>query len=177
MQSRIILDGEMLVWDPASERYLPFGNLKTAASGKWACTTVITYLLNKFSREKCCFESETMLCVNHIYDIFDRLIAYTVKVFDLLYLNGLSLINKSLKFRKRNLRSCLSEVSGRLEFAEEHEGRTAKDIRTRMDAVLATRGEGIVIKHPDSGYVLNGRNKDWIKVCTPSPHILPKMNM
>lgn len=31
---RIILDGEMLVWDPVSERNLPFGTLKTAALGK-----------------------------------------------------------------------------------------------------------------------------------------------
>lgn len=29
----IILDGEMLVWDPVSERNLPFGTLKTAALG------------------------------------------------------------------------------------------------------------------------------------------------
>lgn len=32
-QSSIILDGEMLVWDPVSERNLPFGTLKTAALG------------------------------------------------------------------------------------------------------------------------------------------------
>ena len=31
---RIILDGEMLVWDPVSERNLPFGTLKTAAGGE-----------------------------------------------------------------------------------------------------------------------------------------------
>lgn len=31
--SSIILDGEMLVWDPVSERNLPFGTLKTAALG------------------------------------------------------------------------------------------------------------------------------------------------
>ncbi|EEB87680.1 hypothetical protein MPER_14896, partial [Moniliophthora perniciosa FA553] len=30
----IILDGEMLVWDPVSERNLPFGTLKTAALDK-----------------------------------------------------------------------------------------------------------------------------------------------
>lgn len=33
---RIILDGEMLVWDPISERNLPFGTLKTAALGETA---------------------------------------------------------------------------------------------------------------------------------------------
>jgi ATP-dependent DNA ligase len=29
----IILDGEMLVWDPSIEKYCSFGNLKTAALG------------------------------------------------------------------------------------------------------------------------------------------------
>ena len=29
----IVLDGEMLVWDPVSEKNLPFGTLKTAALG------------------------------------------------------------------------------------------------------------------------------------------------
>ncbi|KZT65040.1 DNA ligase 4 [Daedalea quercina L-15889] len=115
----IILDGEMLVWDPVSERNLPFGTLKTAA---------------------------------------------LIKVFDLLYLNGLSLLHKSLKFRKRNLRSCLREVPGRIEFVSESEGKTAKDVRVRMDEIMASRGEGVVMKHPDSEYVLNGRNRDWIKV-------------
>jgi len=33
MSTSIILDGEMLVWDPVTERNLPFGTLKTAALG------------------------------------------------------------------------------------------------------------------------------------------------
>jgi ATP-dependent DNA ligase len=33
----LILDGEMLVWDPVSERNLPFGYLKTAALGSCGC--------------------------------------------------------------------------------------------------------------------------------------------
>lgn len=31
--SSIILDGEMMVWDPILEKYLAFGSLKTAAGG------------------------------------------------------------------------------------------------------------------------------------------------
>lgn len=89
---------------------------------------------------------------------------HAVKVFDLLYLNGMSLVHKSLKFRKRNLRSCLREVPGRIEFVSEREGKTAKDVRVRMEEIMAERGEGLVLKHPDSQYILNGRNKDWIKV-------------
>jgi DNA ligase 4 len=34
----IILDGEMLVWDPVSGRNLPFGTLKTAALGMFSLT-------------------------------------------------------------------------------------------------------------------------------------------
>ncbi|KAJ8590777.1 DNA ligase 4 [Rhizopogon salebrosus TDB-379] len=127
----IILDGEMLVWDPVSERNLPFGTLKTAALDK----------SKKEHNPRPCF-----------------------KVFDLLYLNDMSLHQKSLKFRKRNLRACIKEIPGRLEFTVEFEGKTAKDVREKMDEIVASRGEGLVIKHPDSEYTLNGRNKDWIKV-------------
>ncbi|KAH7885847.1 ATP dependent DNA ligase domain-containing protein [Phlebopus sp. FC_14] len=127
----IILDGEMLVWDPVSERNLPFGTLKTAALDK----------SNAEHNPRPC-----------------------LKVFDLLYLNGMSLDKKSLKFRKRNLRACMKEIPGRLEFAVEFEGKTAKDVRQKMDEIMAARGEGLVLKHPDSEYTMNGRNRDWIKV-------------
>lgn len=90
-------------------------------------------------------------------------------MFDLLYLNGQSLLHRSTSFRKKNLRSCLKEITGRLEFAVEYKGKTAKDVRLRMDEVMAARGEGLVIKHPLSKYVLNGRNMDWIKVNLISP--------
>lgn len=74
------------------------------------------------------------------------------------------LLHRSTKFRKRNLRSCIKEISGRIEFVSEQEGKTAKDVRKRMEEIMADRGEGLVLKHPDAEYVLNGRNKDWIKV-------------
>ncbi|KAF9052350.1 DNA ligase 4 [Hymenopellis radicata] len=127
----IILDGEMLVWDPVSQRNLPFGTLKTAAGDK----------TKKANMPRPCF-----------------------KVFDLLYLNGNSLLDKSTSYRKKNMRACLKEIPGRIEFAIEFKGSTAADVRQKMDEVMASRGEGLVIKHPLSKYVLNGRNKDWIKV-------------
>ncbi|KAF9499593.1 ATP-dependent DNA ligase [Pleurotus eryngii] len=127
----IILDGEMLVWDPVSERNLPFGTLKTAALDR----------SKKELNPRPCF-----------------------KVFDLLYLNGQCILHKSTNFRKKNMRNCMTEIQGRIEFVNEYKGKTAKDIRTKMDEVMANRGEGLVLKHPGSQYVLNGRNKDWIKV-------------
>src|SRR5260370_19039572 len=88
-----------------------------------------------------------------------------VEVFDLLYLNGQPLLNKSTKFRKRNLKACIKGIQGRIELVTEFEARTAMDVRKRMEDIMAARGEGLVMKHPDAGYILNGRNRDWIKVC------------
>jgi DNA ligase-4 len=100
----------------------------------------------------------------HILADCSALTPRTVKVFDLLYLNGMSLINKSTKFRKRNLRACIKETKGRIEYITEYEGRTPRDIRDRMEEVMENRGEGLILKHPNAEYVLNGRNKDWLKV-------------
>ena len=76
----------------------------------------------------------------------------------------MSLINKSVAFRKRNLRACVEEVKGRMEFIEEQEGNTITDVRKRLETIMEARGEGLILKHPRSAYVLNGRNKDWIKL-------------
>ncbi|KAF7972746.1 hypothetical protein HWV62_17106 [Athelia sp. TMB] len=127
----IILDGELLVWDPVSERNLPFGTLKTAALDK----------SNKALSPRPCF-----------------------KVFDLLYLNDVCLLDRSVTFRKRNMREYIKEIQGRIEFVKEFKGKSAKDVRQRMDQVLEDRGEGLVMKAPKSQYVLNGRTNDWIKV-------------
>ena len=37
------------------------------------------------------------------------------------------------------------------------------DVRKRMEDIMAARGEGLVMKHPDAVYILNGRIKDWMK--------------
>ncbi|THH05269.1 hypothetical protein EW145_g4922 [Phellinidium pouzarii] len=127
----IILDGEMLVWDPVSERNLPFGTLKTAALDKSKGQI----------NPRPCF-----------------------KVFDLLYLNGMCLTKRSVKSRKRNLRACVNEVKGRMEFVVEFEGKNVNDVQRRLEDIMENRGEGIILKHPNSVYVLNGRNNDWVKV-------------
>lgn len=87
-----------------------------------------------------------------------------VKIFDILYLNGQCLARRSLKFRKRNLKAYVKEIKGRLEYVAEYEGKTVDDVRKRLDDVMENRGEGLILKHPGSEYVLNGRTKDWVKV-------------
>ena len=75
----------------------------------------------------------------------------------------MSLIHRSTKFRKRNLKAYITEIHGRIEFVAEFEAKTAKDVREKMDEIMANRGEGLVMKHPEAEYVLDGRNRDWIK--------------
>lgn len=58
----------------------------------------------------------------------------------------------------------MKEIKGRLEFIIEFEGKTVDDVRQRLEDVIEARGEGLILKHPQAQYVLNGRNKDWIKV-------------
>ncbi|KZV99983.1 DNA ligase 4 [Exidia glandulosa HHB12029] len=126
-----ILDGEMLVWDPVTEKLMPFGHLKTAA----------------LDRTKA--ERKARPCL---------------KIFDVLYVNGTSLIDKKLSARKQVAHSIIKEIRGRVEFSYEQSGSTAKEIRDALEKVMEDRGEGLVVKHPDSQYQLNGRVSDWIKV-------------
>ncbi|KLO08051.1 DNA ligase 4 [Schizopora paradoxa] len=127
----VILDGEMLVYDPASDRNLPFGTLKTAA---------LDTSKGKHNPRPC------------------------FKIFDILYLNGQSLAKRSVKYRKRNLTAYVKEVKGRMEYVTTYEGKNANDVRRRLEEVMENRGEGLILKHPDAQYVLNGRNKDWVKI-------------
>lgn len=62
-----------------------------------------------------------------------------VKVFDILFLNGRSLIKYALHVRKKLLRQWITEIKGRIEFATETEGENAKDIRASLDRILEER--------------------------------------
>ena len=163
----IILDGEMLVWDPVTERHLPFGSLKTAALDKDKSKKELR------PRPCCQYLSGFYRC-----QLFDSRL---VKIFDVLLINGQSLINKTVVARKKNMRAYVSEVQGRMEYVTEFEGMTAKDVRMRMDEIMENRsvqqpfvkshstdepcrGEGLILKHPKGAYTLNGRNIDFVKV-------------
>ncbi|WVQ76196.1 hypothetical protein IAR50_005859 [Cryptococcus sp. DSM 104548] len=132
----IILDGEMMVWDPMLGKYLAFGTLKTAAS-----------MNNTDPNEpRPCF-----------------------KVFDVLYLNDTCLIDKRLSERRRLLRGGrifkdIDKYTGRFELVEERTGKTGKDITTYLEKIMESRGEGIVVKNPDSQYITASRDVDWVKV-------------
>jgi DNA ligase-4 len=130
----IILDGEMITWDPESDKMVGFGSLKSAA---------IAEKNNPFGQ------------------IGNRPL---FRVFDCLYLNGKDFTKYSLRERRKALNRVLKNVDRRIEIHEYQEAKTQEDIETRLREVVAEAWEGLVLKNPRSMYLLNSRTDDWIKV-------------
>ncbi|GAA5907954.1 hypothetical protein JCM8208_004007 [Rhodotorula glutinis] len=132
----LVLDGEMLVWDPVLGKYMPFGNLKTFA------------LASKFG------SSDPRPC----FKVFDVLYVKGKNG------EGQALIGKSLWQRKKLLGELVKHKQGVIEIAECTSGSTTDDIRKTLERIMDERGEGLVIKHPLSLYQLGGREHSWIKI-------------
>ncbi|KDQ13109.1 hypothetical protein BOTBODRAFT_33972 [Botryobasidium botryosum FD-172 SS1] len=136
----VILDGEMLVWDPLLEKYLGFGTLKTHALDKSPGP----------DKPRPCFK---------VFDVLYIDIEGSERA-------SSALTNVALKNRKKTLRSfgLFNEVKGRFEFVLEKEGSTAQDVENQLQQVVETRGEGLVLKTPLSKYLLGGRENSWVKI-------------
>jgi DNA ligase 4 len=130
----IILDGEMITWDPEQDAMVPFGTLKTAA----------------LSEQRSPFDA------TGIRPLF--------KVFDILFLNGTSLTPYSLRERRAALERSVKTIHRRLEVHTYQESEDAAEIEPLLRKVVAEASEGLVLKNPRSTYRLNERNDDWMKV-------------
>ncbi|KAI5949950.1 LIG4 [Candida theae] len=137
----IILDGEMVAYDYKRQAILPFGTLKSSAIQESVrqFTTIDHY------------DQQT----SHPYYI----------IFDILYLNGRDLSNYPLFFRKNVLDRIIKSVPYRFEVHDARLGSSSADIEKAIREVVTSRSEGLVLKHVQSRYVIDGfRNPNWIKV-------------
>ncbi|RXK40753.1 hypothetical protein M231_02005 [Tremella mesenterica] len=132
----IILDGEMLVWDPQLEKYLAFGVLKTFAQDKIIDDTA----------PRPCFKVFDILYLN------DKC------------LTGKRLSERKRLLHSNRVFKDIDQYKGRLEFAAEERGKSGKDIRAMLEKILESRGEGLVVKKLESTYQTNSRGQDWVKV-------------
>lgn len=130
----IILDGEMITWDPEADIIVPFGTLKTAA----------------LSEQRDPFDGKG------IRPLF--------RVFDCVYLNDRDITRFTLRDRRNALEKAIKNVHRRIEKHEFTETMDAKDIEPRLRDVVAGGQEGLVLKNPRSMYRLNDRVDDWMKV-------------
>lgn len=117
---------------------------------------------------------------------FEQLIhAIEVLVFDIVYCNGVSLIDHPMEQRLEVLEAVVSERRGCLNFISRKEGTTFQHIVQALDEatilrypdtwasievclhcwrVFFQRQEGIVVKNPGSIYEPGARNHSWVKV-------------
>ena len=130
----IILDGEMITWDPNEDKIVPFGTLKTAALAEQR---------NPFSNT-----GQRPL----------------FRVFDILYLNDNVLTGYTLRKRREALEQVIRPVHRRMEVHPYVEATKADEIEPILRKVVAEASEGLVLKNPRSAYRMNDRNDDWMKV-------------
>jgi DNA ligase-4 len=130
----IILDGEMITWDPELDVMVGFGTLKTAA----------------LSEQRDPFNG-----TGH-RPLF--------RVFDCLYMNDQVLTQYMLEDRRKVLEKSIKNVHRRIEIHQYQEANSASQVEVALRKVVAEASEGLVLKNPRSIYRLNSRNDDWMKV-------------
>ncbi|KAF9102712.1 DNA ligase (ATP) [Mortierella sp. GBA35] len=129
---KLILDGEMVEYDPATKEIIGFGTVKTAGG----------------DHSESAHKRRPMLYV-----------------FDVINMNGASIIEHSLETRREMLNSIIpKEAEGRLEILKHKTGTTEQHIVDAIDEATFDRQEGVIVKNPRSAYIPNGRGEQWVKI-------------
>lgn len=87
--------------------------------------------------------------------------------FDILFLNGESLLHLSLLERREKLRNSFKEVEGEFIFAKAMDGETVEEIQTFLDQSIADSCEGLMVKlleGSESAYEPSKRSQNWLKI-------------
>lgn len=90
-----------------------------------------------------------------------------VFAFDLLYLNGEAIVEKSFRKRRELLQSAFQPVEGEFAFATYMIGRELDEIQTFLDESVKASCEGLMVKMLDgteSSYEPSKRSRNWLKV-------------
>ncbi|KAK4040902.1 hypothetical protein C8A01DRAFT_35074 [Parachaetomium inaequale] len=90
-----------------------------------------------------------------------------VFAFDLLYLNGEAVVEKSLRERRELLHKAFQPVEGEFSFATSMDGQELDEIQTFLDESVKASCEGLMVKMLDgeeSGYEPSKRSRNWLKI-------------
>ncbi|KAI9189974.1 ATP-dependent DNA ligase Cdc17 [Blastocladiella emersonii ATCC 22665] len=121
-----------------------------------------------WDREKECILPFQVLSTRKRKDVTeaDIKVQVCIYVFDLLYLNGESLLRHTLKERRELLHSHFVEVAGEFNFAKSMESNTVDDIQTFLDESIVGNCEGLMVKTlvDESSYEPSKRSRNWLKV-------------
>ncbi|KAI3336743.1 ATP-dependent DNA ligase [Xylariaceae sp. AK1471] len=90
-----------------------------------------------------------------------------VFAFDLLFLNGEAVVEKSLRERRELLHDAFNPVEGEFAFATHMNGQELEEIQTFLDESVKASCEGLMVKMLDgseSGYEPSKRSRNWLKI-------------
>ncbi|KAF2968894.1 hypothetical protein GQX73_g4693 [Xylaria multiplex] len=90
-----------------------------------------------------------------------------VFAFDLLYLNGAAVVEKSLRERRELLYKAFNPVEGEFAFATHMNGQELDEIQVFLDESVKASCEGLMVKMLDgleSGYEPSKRSRNWLKI-------------
>ncbi|KAF2995139.1 hypothetical protein E8E14_002751 [Neopestalotiopsis sp. 37M] len=99
--------------------------------------------------------------------IEDVKIKVCVFAFDLLFLNGEAVVEKSLRERRELLHKSFQPVEGEFAFATSMDGQELEEIAQFLDDSVKASCEGLMVKMLDgteSGYEPSKRSRNWLKI-------------
>ncbi|KAG8188512.1 hypothetical protein JTE90_008077 [Oedothorax gibbosus] len=96
----------------------------------------------------------------------DIVVQVCIMAFDLIYLNGESLVKKPLKDRRELLHSAFTEVENEFMFAIYRDGDSAETMQEFLDESIKGNCEGLMIKAltVDASYEIAKRSHNWLKL-------------
>jgi len=90
-----------------------------------------------------------------------------VFAFDVLYLNGEAMVNKSFRDRRTAMYSAFKEVEGEFTFAQNGNFKELDEIQVLLEESVKASCEGLMVKMldgPESYYEPSRRSQNWLKV-------------
>ncbi|KAK8019172.1 hypothetical protein PG990_004310 [Apiospora arundinis] len=99
--------------------------------------------------------------------IEDVKVKVCVFAFDLLFLNGEALVEKSLRERRELMYESFNPVEGEFAFATSMDGQEIEQIQTFLEESIKASCEGLMVKMLDgteSGYEPSKRSRNWLKI-------------